>query len=173
MYRSTVRIHQEDYFGNTVLTWAKLNNKIAEKPERLRALGTENSLSPQSYWFTDQPTAVLAIWQATSGKYATTSQSFLFLNKAQLYKDPKYMKGKKEEEVETLICVLLAFFLPRILLNQNENISCCTVLHYSMVTLTVVYYHTSCLIVCRKLLFIFISFFKKAHKYETAPVFHH
>lgn len=91
----TVRIHQEDYFGNTVLTWAKLNNKIAEKPERLKALGTENSLSPQSYWFTDQPTAVLVIWQATSGKHATTSQSFLFLNKGQLYKDPKCMKEKK------------------------------------------------------------------------------
>ena len=95
MYRSRVRTHQKSILAILLFICAKFNNKIAEKPEWLRTVRTENSLSPQSYWFTDQTTAVLAIWQATSGKHAATSQSFLFLNKGQLYEDPKYMKKKE------------------------------------------------------------------------------
>lgn len=84
----------EKYFGSTVLTCAKCNNKIAEEPEWLRTVRTENRLSPDSNWFTDQTTAVVAIQQATWGKPRATPWSFSFLNKRTTVQKPKEKTGR-------------------------------------------------------------------------------
>lgn len=111
----------EKYFGNTVLICATFNNRIAGKPKWLRTVRTENSLLPQSYWFTDQTTAVLAIKQL-QGSMQQHPGLFCFWTKDDCRRIQSIWR-KRDAEVDTLIHVLLAFLPPMILLNWNEIIS--------------------------------------------------
>lgn len=94
---------------------------------------TENRLSPDSSWFTDQ-TAVVAIQQATWGKHRATPWSLSFLNKMTIVQTPKRKPGRGGDPNPCSTC-----FPPQsILLNQNESISHCTTLHYDTVALIMV-----------------------------------
>lgn len=80
----------------------------------------------------------------------------------------KVYEENKQDEVGTLSHALLAFFPKKTLLNGNKCISFRTMLHYSMVPLTVVYRNTSCWWSTE----VWFLLFFKAHRHKGSTLHH-